>query len=178
MESAIGRCGARLKEDIAAKAHAVPARGTVLAFDWGQKRIGVAVGELELRTAHPVGVIDGTRREAADAALDALVAQWRPVLAVVGLPVRIDDDGVPAAPGDRAKEHPMAPRCRDFARRLEHRYSLPVHLVDERFTSWAAEDLLRRDTPRWQDRKARLDQVAAQQILETFFELATATARS
>lgn len=147
-----------------------PARGTVLAFDWGARRIGVAVGELELRTAHPVGIIERRSRDADDRAVADLVSQWRPVLAVVGLPVPLDD----AVPG----EHPLAPRCRAFARRLETRFGLRVQLVDERLSSWAAEDLLRQGGAGWRERRARLDPVAAQQILETFFELASSPARS
>lgn len=145
---------------------AIPSRGTVLSFDWGEKRIGVAVGELELRTAHPVGVIQRAGRGQEMAAIAALVGEWRPVLAVVGLPVR------------EAGEHPLAPRCRAFARQLQARFGMPAHLVDERLSSWAAEDLLKQDNPRLRERKAHLDPVAAQQILETFFELTSSAART
>lgn len=140
----------------------IPARGTVLAFDWGEKRVGVAVGELELRTAHPLSVINRVRKGDEIAGVAALVKEWRPVLAVVGVPGTTSD-----------AEHPLSPRCRAFARQIEAHFHIPVHLVDERLSSWAADDLLKQGHAPWQARKARLDPVAAQQILETFFELAS-----
>src|SRR3982751_4195396 len=100
---------------------------TVLAFDFGLKRIGVAVGEPELRTAHPLAPIAAPGFET----IGKLVAEWRPARLVVGLPV---------APRG---EHPLASRVARFARQLEGRYRLPVALVDERFSSAEAESRLR-----------------------------------
>lgn len=148
----------------------VPSRGTVLAFDWGTRRIGVAVGELELRTSHPAGVLTRGGTQAEERALAELIDQWHPVLAVVGLPGHLDDG--------HTGEHPLAPRCRAFARRLETRHGLPVHLVDERLSSWAADDLLRQGGSGWRARREHVDSMAAQQILETFFELASPASRS
>jgi putative holliday junction resolvase len=124
----------------------MPERGTVLAFDFGLKRIGVAVGETELRTAHPLPAV--SRFED----IQSLVSEWRPARLVVGLPVR------------EAGEHPLARRVERFARQLEGRFHLPVARVDERFTSVEAESRLRGA------RKKAVDSVAAQLILEQYFD--------
>jgi putative Holliday junction resolvase len=120
---------------------------TVLAFDFGLKRIGVAVGESELRTAHP---LPGIAAPGFDA-IDKLVKEWRPAMLVVGLPVAEN------------REHPMAKRVQRFARQLEGRFRLPVARVDERYTSVEAESLLRGM------KKKAVDSVAAQLILEQYF---------
>lgn len=120
---------------------------TVLAFDFGLKRIGVAVGESELRTAHP---LPGIAAPGFDA-IGRLVQEWRPDMLVVGLPVAEN------------REHPMAKRVQRFARQLEGRFGLPVARVDERYTSVEAESLLRGM------KKKAVDSVAAQLILEQYF---------
>ena len=120
---------------------------TVLAFDFGLRRIGVAVGEPELGTAHPLPPIAAPGFEA----IGRLVSEWRPALLVVGLPV--------AEQG----EHALARRVERFARQLEGRYRLRVARVDERFTSAEAESRLRGF------RKKSVDSVAAQLILEQYF---------
>ena len=124
----------------------MPERGTVLAFDFGLRRIGVAVGERELRTAHPLPAVSGFPE------IRKLVAEWRPVRLVVGLPVR--DAGA----------HPLAPRVERFARQLEGRFHLPVARVDERYTSVEAEGRLRGV------KAGSIDSVAAQLILEQYFD--------
>jgi putative pre-16S rRNA nuclease len=120
---------------------------TVLAFDFGLKRIGVAVGEPELRTAHPLPAVGGF------AQIEKLVAEWQPTRLVVGLPVSVKGD-----------PHAMTREAERFARRLEGRFKLPVARVDERFTSVEAESRLRGIK-----RKA-IDSVAAQLILEQYFD--------
>jgi putative Holliday junction resolvase len=128
------------------------AGGTVLAFDFGLKRIGVAVGEAELRSAHPLPGIAAP----GFAAIEKLVKEWRPGMLVVGLPVA------------EHREHPLARRVQRFARQLEGRFRLPVARVDERYTSVAAESLLRGA------RRKAVDSVAAQLILEQYFHEKTA----
>ena len=125
---------------------------TVLAFDFGLKRIGVAVGEPELRTAHPLPPIAAPGFEA----ISRLVQEWQPGQLVIGLPV--------AANG----EHPLAKRVERFARQLEGRFRLPVARVDERFSSVEAESRLRGV------KHKAVDSVAAQLILEQYFDQAAA----
>ena len=127
----------------------MPERGTVLAFDFGLKRIGVAVGEPELRTAHPLPAISGFPQ------IQKLVDEWQPAALVVGLPT--------SAQGE---PHRMTRQAEDFARRLERHFKLPVARVDERFTSVEAESRLRGI------RKKAVDSVAAQLILEQYFDQA------
>jgi putative Holliday junction resolvase len=124
-------------------------RGTVLAFDFGLKRIGVAVGEPELRTAHPLPVI--TRFEE----IEMLVREWNPAALIVGLPSSV-----------KGEPHKMTRQAEDFARRLERRFKLPVARVDERYTSVEAEHRLRGL------KKKAVDSVAAQLILEQYFDQA------
>jgi putative holliday junction resolvase len=121
---------------------------TILAFDFGLKRIGVAVGEPELGTAHPLPAIAAPGFQS----IEKLVKEWRPAALVVGLPVA--EDG----------EHALARRVERFARQLEGRYRLPVTRVDERFTSVEAESRLR-----GRKHKKAIDSVAAQLILEQYF---------
>jgi putative Holliday junction resolvase len=121
--------------------------GTVLAFDFGLKRIGVAVGEPELGTAHPLPPIAAPGFES----IRKLVSEWRPAALVVGLPV--------AEQG----EHALARRVERFARQLEGRFRLPVARVDERFTSVEAESRLHGA------KRKSIDSVAAQLILEQYF---------
>ena len=123
---------------------------TVLAFDFGLKRIGVAVGEPELGTAHPLPAIAAPGFDA----ISRLVHEWQPGQLVIGLPV--------AANG----EHPLAKRVERFARQLEGRFRLPVARVDERFSSVEAESRLRGV------KHKAVDSVAAQLILEQYFDQA------
>lgn len=137
----------------------VPATGTVLAFDYGSKRLGVAVGECALRMAHPLTTIEGEAAAPRFAAIATLVAEWKPALLVVGLPVHMD--GTP---------HDMTSRAARFARQLEGRFNLRVVQVDERLSSRVATGLLHEaglDTRR--QRPVR-DQVAAQRILQSWFD--------
>ena len=124
----------------------MPEKGTVLAFDFGLKRIGVAVGEPELGSAHPLAVVRDFSQ------IERLITEWRPARLVVGLPVR------------EAGPHPLAPRVERFARQLEGRFRLPVARVDERFTSVEAESRLRGV------KHKAIDSVAAQLILEQYFD--------
>lgn len=133
--------------------------GTALAFDFGERRIGVAVGEPLIGTAHPLVTIDTEVNEARFAAIEALIGEWQPAHLVVGLPVHAD-----------GTEHDMTRLARKFAQRLKGRFALPVWLVDERHTSELAESMLQEAGVRGRKQKPMLDQVAAQAILQTWFE--------
>ena len=134
--------------------------GTVLAFDFGTRRIGVAVGDLETRLAHPLAAIAAVENRARFAAIERLIAEWRPARLVVGLPAHAD-----------GAEHPVGRLARRFAQRLHGRFGIRTELVDERLTSREAESLLRAAGARGARLKAGVDSVAAQRILEAFFEI-------
>ena len=144
-----------------------PERGCVLAFDFGEKRVGVAVGDWETRIAHALTTLEGEARAERFARIAALIGEWRPGALVVGLPVHLDGG-----------EHEMTRRCRRFARQLEGRFGLPVALVDERLTSLAAEARLAEAGVYGRARKAALDSVAAQEILQSYFDANHEPARS
>ncbi len=136
-----------------------PIQGTLLAFDFGTKRIGVAVGNSITATAQPLTTLLGEQNEQRFAAIEALIREWQPAALVVGLPC--NDDGTP---------HELTRLCRRFANRLKGRFSLSVILVDERYTSAAASSQLNEAGIRGIRQKPLLDQVAAQQILQAYFE--------
>jgi putative Holliday junction resolvase len=97
---------------------------TVLAFDFGLKRIGVAVGNTLLKQAQPLSVITAATNDAKFAAIAALLKEWQPARCVVGLPRHPD-----------GAEHEMTIRCRRFANQLSGRFGVATVLVDERYSS-------------------------------------------
>ncbi len=134
-------------------------RGTVLAFDLGLKRTGVASGELGIGVAHPLSVIHAQSTDARLAAIEKLILEWQPVLLVMGLPTH--EDG---------SEYTMTRVARNFSKKLEFRFNRPVFLIDERYTSAAAESELHAAGVHGKKNKATVDAVAAQLILQGFFD--------
>jgi putative Holliday junction resolvase len=100
----------------------------VLAFDFGRRRIGAAIGNTITREARPLSVIDAVG-DARWTQIAALIGQWQPTQLVVG--VARHPDGAP---------HEMTERCERFARQLEGRYRCPVARVDERYSSAVVPD--------------------------------------
>jgi putative Holliday junction resolvase len=133
--------------------------GTLLAFDFGTKRIGIAVGNTVSATARPLATINDEKNDVRFAAIAALLKEWEPVALVVGLPC--NDDGTP---------HEMTVLCRRFANRLKGRFELPVLLVDERYTSAAASSVLDEEGIHGRKQKSLIDQYAAQQILQAYLD--------
>jgi putative Holliday junction resolvase len=122
---------------------------TVLCFDFGLKRIGVAVGNTGLRQAQPLQIIDEPTNDGKFAAAGQLIAQWQPALCVVGLPRHPD-----------GAEHEMTVRCRRFANQLHGRFGVDTVLVDERYSSAVLP----------QRRGERVDDQAAAIILQQYFD--------
>lgn len=133
--------------------------GTALAFDFGEKFTGVAVGEPSIGLAHPLGLIVAGSSAARMEEAARLVAEWKPGFLVVGLPFSMD-----------GTEHELTRRCRRFARQLEARFGLPVRLVDERLSSASAEEALRATGKGGRKHKLRAHQVSAQIILQSYFD--------
>lgn len=138
--------------------------GTVLAFDFGTRRIGVALGNTLMRVAHPLRTIDAEANAARFEAIAALIAEWQPCLLVVGRPTHSD-----------GTEHEMTARAERFARQLEGRFELPVRRCDERYTTLAADAALAGDGVGEAARREVRDAVAAQLILQSFFDTPIAT---
>ena len=133
--------------------------GTILAFDFGKKRIGVAVGNTLTAFARPLKTIHHETNAQRFSIIGKMIQTWQPVLLVVGLPMHID--GTP---------HEMTHLSRRFAQRLHGRFSIPIVLMDERYTSQTAAIELRAAGVIGQKQKSVLDQIAAQQILQSFFD--------
>jgi putative Holliday junction resolvase len=132
--------------------------GTLIGFDFGSRRIGVAVGETTTRIASPLGAIEGEANEARFAAIGRIVDEWRPAGFVVGLPRHSD-----------GSEHAVAKLAEKFARRLEARYNVPVLFVDETLSSAEAESTLKRTRTR-AGKKSDVDALAAAVILQSFLD--------
>ena len=135
------------------------AEGTVLAFDFGEKRIGVAVGEHLLGIAHPLATVAAEANDERFRQIADLIAEWRPALLLVGLPLSVDGN-----------EHELTVLSKKFARRLDGRFGLPVAMMDERYTSAQASQSLAEIGVSGRRQKPMLDQVAAQHILQSYFD--------
>jgi putative Holliday junction resolvase len=135
--------------------------GTILAFDFGTRRIGVAVGERAIGLAHPLATIASEQNDHRFAAIESLIEEWHPALLIVGLPVHAD-----------GTEHALTARARRFAKQLEGRFGLTAELVDERFTTHAAGEALSEAGVKARSHKGVRDRVAAQIILQTYFDQA------
>ena len=133
---------------------------TFLAFDFGERRIGVALGNDLTETANPLTAIEAMNDDTRFAEIGALIKEWQPNAFVVGRPSHVD-----------GKAHAMTARCEKFARQLTGRFDRPSYLVDERYTSVDAAQALNRTGSRLsgQDRKKAIDAEAAAQILRRFF---------
>lgn len=101
---------------------------TLLAFDFGLKRIGVAVGNTLLQQPQPLAVIVAPTNDAKFAAIATLLKEWQPARCIVGLPLHPD-----------GAEHEMTLRCRRFANQLHGRFAVETVLVDERYSSAVLE---------------------------------------
>ncbi len=134
---------------------------TALGFDYGARRIGVAVGEELLGTARALEVVANGSEGPHWERIDALVAAWRPNVLVVGLPLTMSGD-----------EQPNSRGARDFGERLGARYGIETVAHDERLTSIEADARFaqaRRSGQRRQKDAALKDAIAAQILLESWF---------
>ena len=120
-----------------------------MGFDFGLKRIGVAVGNTMVRQAQPLTIISAATNDAKFAEIAVLIEEWAPARCIVGLPSHPD-----------GAEHEMTVRCRRFANQLHGRYGVEAILVDERYSSAVLA----------QQRGARIDADAAAVILQQYFD--------
>jgi putative Holliday junction resolvase len=125
--------------------------GIIIAFDYGERRIGVATGNGLTATASPVGIVECRDGEPRWQEIDQIVAEWAPAAFVTGVP-------------PQGSEH-LHERISNFVQALENRYKLPVYLVDESLTSQAAEAALtkerREGTRKKRVKRGDIDQLAA-----------------
>ncbi len=133
--------------------------GRVLAFDYGHRRIGVAVSDEGRRLATPLTTIEERDPAKALAGAVALIAREAPTQLVVGLPLNMD-----------GTEGPIARAARDFALALERRCEVPHAMWDERLSSYEADVLMSGSGLTRKKKKARRDSLAAQRILTSWLE--------
>ena len=139
--------------------------GTYLGFDFGEVRIGVAVGERLVALAHPLETLATPNNDERFARIATLLHDWQPEGLVVGLPTHAD--GTP---------HEMTRLARRFAQRLHGRFGLPVAYAEERLSSVEAEERLRASGHNARTARAHIDALAAQIILQSYFDRKDASA--
>jgi putative holliday junction resolvase len=118
---------------------------TILAFDFGEKRIGVAVGNTVTKTAEPLKIIQEKNQDQKFKAIELIINEWQPQILVVGLPKHPD-----------GAEHEMTQKAARFGNQLKGRFQKEVIWVDERYTSVLVE--------------GGNDALAAQLILQQYLE--------
>jgi putative holliday junction resolvase len=123
---------------------------TVMAFDYGTRRVGVAVGNSVSKSGQALKMIAAPNSDAMFGEIEDLLKEWQPDRLIVGVPVYPD-----------GTEHEMTAKARRFGNQLNGRFQLPIEWVDERYTSVVLED-----DPRMQD---NLDAHSAALILEQYF---------
>lgn len=134
---------------------------TLLAFDYGKKRIGIAVGQELTKSATPLATLQNTSGAVVWKAIDEIVAQWQPQALVVGLPLNAD-----------GTEHDVTRLAKQFGNQLQARYNLDTYWVDERLTSNEAKRMIaagRSGRKARQGDKSEIDRMAAKLILESWF---------
>ena len=119
---------------------------TILAFDFGEKRIGVAVGNTITKTAEALKIIQKKNQDEKFKAIEALIQEWQPQLLVVGVPTHPD-----------GAEHEMTQKAKRFGNQLHGRFQKEVVWVDERYTSVSVQD--------------GNDALAAQLILQQYLDM-------
>ena len=130
-----------------------------MAFDFGLRQIGVAVGNCMLGTTRSLRVQRARDGQPDWDALNALVAEWSPDLLLVGDPLNMD-----------GSVSELAERARKFSRRLHGRLGLPVEMVDERLSSFEAKEIAREQGHSGDYNKQPVDSLAAELIIRTWLE--------
>lgn len=134
-----------------------PSGGRVLAFDWGLRNVGVAVGTITLGTSQPLTVLKSRDGRPDWEAIGKLIAEWQPERVVVGEPLNMD-----------GSDSDITPRARKFARQIEGRFAVPVVLVDERLSSREAKTAAQAKGHRGDYGERPVDAEAADIILQTW----------
>ena len=136
----------------------------IMGFDYGTRKIGIAVGQLITKTANPIAIIAARDGVPDWSEIEKLILEWQPAQLVIGLPLNMDQT-----------ESEMSRRALKFARRLTGRFNIPHHTIDERLTSREARSLheSHSSTRRGPADRSRdeIDDIAAQIILESWLKL-------
>ena len=136
--------------------------GLYLAFDYGDRHIGIASGHSQTGTTSPLAVVRNNSGTPTWRDVDHLINKWQPVGFVIGIPLHMEGN-----------EQALTAKARGFGKRLQKRYGLPVHEADERLTTRQAGAIIKENRMRGKRRKtskADLDKIAAALILQKWFE--------
>lgn len=135
---------------------------TILSFDYGHKKIGLAIGNDFAKTANDIATISRSNNTPDWAQLDKIINEWQPNLLLLGLPLNMD-----------GSESDLCKQVRLFGKQLNSRYNLPIDYEDERLSSNHADTLIRKTLNHKQGASKKLrskrDQIAAKLILMSFF---------
>ena len=137
----------------------MPENTVVLGFDFGLKKIGVAVGQVVTRTATPVATLKAQDGAPQWSQIQAIIDEWHPKLLLVGLPLHMD-----------GSEQAITKAAKRFGNRLNGRFKIPVEWVDERLTSDEAERQITDLKISSHNDKLSVDSLSAQLIIEQWFE--------
>ena len=136
---------------------------TILGFDFGTKKIGIAVGQSVTQTVTPLVTLTSQNQKPDWPGIENIINEWQPNLLVVGLPVHLDGE-----------EQAMTQAAKKFGNRLNGRFQLPVEFMDERLSSYEAEQRLKeinlmKKTTNKRQTALDIDKIAAQLIVESWF---------
>lgn len=129
---------------------------TVIGFDYGERRIGIATGQTITASATPLVTLDAINQKPDWNEIEKIIAEWQPQALIVGLPVYLD-----------GSDSEITKKAERFSRQLEGRFHLPVHLINESLTSFEAEQHL---TKKNQHNKQEIDKIAAAIIVQSWLE--------
>ena len=139
-------------------------QNVIMGFDYGTRKIGIAVGQLITKTANPIAIISARDGVPDWSEIEKLILEWQPAQFVIGLPLNMDET-----------ESEMSQRSLKFARRLTGRFNIPHHTIDERLTSREARSLHESHSSTQRGSAGRsgneIDDIAAQIILESWLKL-------
>lgn len=129
----------------------------VLGFDFGEQRIGVAIGQTITRSANPLTTLNAVNHKPDWVSIEKLIQQWQPDALIVGLPFYLD-----------GSSSEMTKRAEKFSRQLEGRFKLPVYTLNEALSSFEAEQFLQ--DKKKQHNKQEIDKIAAAIIVQNWLE--------
>ncbi len=130
---------------------------TVLAFDFGTKKIGVAVGETSTFSSKPLTIISNNQN--LDYEIKKLISEWRPGKILVGLPLNMD-----------GTEQKISEKAREFANKLKNDFDIDIELIDERLSTRAAYWHAEEHNPKLIKNRANVDHIAAELIIKSWFD--------
>lgn len=136
-----------------------PSIRSVIGFDFGLKRIGLATGQTITGTASPLATLTAVNQAPDWSSIAGHIRQWRPDALVVGIPYLLD-----------GSETDITRAARNFSKELERRFQLPVYTIDESLTSFEAEQHLKQDMKIAKHNKGEIDKMAAAIIVQNWLD--------